>query len=221
MNKINYQRELDRITAGIQERGEPGTLLLHSCCAPCSSYVLKYLSEYFKITLLYFNPNISPAEEYYKRVAEQKRLISEMPVKNPVSFIEGRYKPEEFYSAVRGLENEPEGGARCFVCYELRLREAARMAAEGGFNYFTTTLSISPLKNAAKINEIGQKVGAYYGVSHLPSDFKKKEGYKQSVELSGEYGLYRQNFCGCVFSRKAVSKEEKDDIRVQESCEIL
>ncbi len=203
MNRINYQIELDKITENIKASGQPKTLLLHSCCAPCSSYVLKYLSEYFKITLLYFNPNISPREEYEKRVSEQKRLISEMPVKYPVEFIEGRYEPQEYYDAVKGLESEPEGGARCMVCYELRLREAAKYAAEGKFDYFTTTLSISPLKNAQKINEIGEKVGTEYGVHHLPSDFKKKEGYKQSVELSREYGLYRQNFCGCVFSKGA------------------
>lgn len=203
MNRINYQRELDKITENIKASGQPKTLLLHSCCAPCSSYVLKYLSEYFKITLLYFNPNISPREEYEKRVSEQKRLIREMPVKYPVEFIEGRYEPQEYYDAVKGLESEPEGGARCMVCYELRLREAAKYAAEGKFDYFTTTLSISPLKNAQKINEIGEKVGTEYGVHHLPSDFKKKEGYKQSVELSREYGLYRQNFCGCVFSQGA------------------
>lgn len=197
----NYQKELDRLIEGI-DKDNPKTLLLHSCCAPCSSYVLKYLSEYFKITLLYFNPNISPKEEYEKRVAEQKRLIDSMPLRNPVTFIEGRYKPEEFYDAVKGLEKEPEGGARCFVCYELRLREAAEYARKLRSDYFTTTLSISPLKNAAKINEIGEKIAGEYGLKHLPSDFKKKEGYKQSIELSQEYNLYRQNFCGCVFSKQ-------------------
>lgn len=212
MNKINYQRELDKIISRIQENGKPKTLLLHSCCAPCSSYVLKYLSECFKITLLYFNPNISPKDEYDKRVAEQKRLIEELPVRYPVTFIAGRYEPDEFYGAVRGLEKEPEGGARCFVCYELRLREAAKYARDGGFDYFTTTLSISPLKDAAKINQIGEKVGAEYGVAHLPSDFKKKEGYKQSVELSREYNLYRQNFCGCVYSRGGCGQEENNDL---------
>lgn len=201
MNKINYQKKLDALIEENVRNGTVPTLLLHSCCAPCSSYVLKYLSDYFSITLLYFNPNISPEEEYIKRVGEQKRLISELPVRNPVSFIEGRYEPSEFYDAVRGYEKEPEGGARCFICYELRLCEAAKYASDGGFDYFTTTLSISPLKNAAKINEIGESVGARFGVKHLPSDFKKKEGYKQSVELSAQYGLYRQNFCGCVYSK--------------------
>ncbi len=201
MNKINYQKKLDALIEEVVRSGTVPTLLLHSCCAPCSSYVLKYLSDYFRITLLYFNPNISPKEEYIKRVGEQKRLISELPVRNPVSFIEGRYEPSEFYEAVRGYENEPEGGERCFICYELRLGEAAKYAVEGGFDYFATTLSISPLKNAAKINEIGECVGARFGVKHLPSDFKKKEGYKQSVELSAQYCLYRQNFCGCVYSK--------------------
>ncbi len=207
MNRINYQRKLDELIEENTRRGVTPTLLLHSCCAPCSSYVLKYLSSYFRITLLYFNPNISPEEEYIKRINEQRRLIAELPVRNPVSFVEGRYEPSEFYEAVKGLEREPEGGARCAVCYGLRLREAARRAAEGGFDYFATTLSISPLKDAAKINEIGERVGAEFGVRHLPSDFKKKDGYKQSVELSREYGLYRQNFCGCIYSKG----DKKDD----------
>ncbi len=202
MNNRNYQKELEKIIDLIKKTDEPKTLLLHSCCAPCSSYVLKYLSDYFKITLLYFNPNIYPPEEYDKRVSEQQRLISELPVKYPVEFINGRYEPSEFYNAVKGLEDKPEGGERCFVCYELRLREAAKYAKEGGFDYFTTTLSISPLKNAAKINEIGEKIAKEMGLVHLPSDFKKKEGYKQSIELSKEYNLYRQNFCGCIYSRK-------------------
>lgn len=201
MNRINYQKKLDALIERNASGGITPTLLLHSCCAPCSSYVLKYLSAYFRITLLYFNPNISPEEEYRKRVNEQRRLIDELAVANPVTFVEGRYEPDEFYAAVKGYEKEPEGGARCFLCYELRLKEAAKYAAEGGFDYFTTTLSISPLKNAAKINEIGERVGAAFGVCHLPSDFKKKEGYKQSVELSAQYGLYRQNFCGCIYSK--------------------
>ena len=201
MNKRNFQKELDKIIDGqIQEDTVP-RLLLHSCCAPCSSYVLKYLAEYFSITVLYYNPNISPGEEYAKRVEEQRRLIEEMPVKNSITLIACDYEPQEFYDAVRGLEKEPEGGARCFVCYELRMREAAMYAAEYGFDYFTTTLSISPLKNAEKINEIGEKLSAEYGVKHLPSDFKKREGYKQSVELSAQYNLYRQNYCGCIFSK--------------------
>ena len=204
MNKVNYQKELDKIIAQMEQKGEVRSLLLHSCCAPCSSYVLKYLSDYFKITLLYYNPNIFPKEEYDKRVAEQIRLIKELPVRYPIEFLEGKYEPQDFFDAVKGLENEPEGGERCMVCYEMRLREAAIYAAQGGYDYFTTTLSISPLKNAQKINEIGEKLGREYNVKHLPSDFKKKEGYKQSVELSAQYDLYRQNFCGCVYSKREV-----------------
>lgn len=197
----NFQKELDKLIEQAAGDGVTPSLLLHSCCAPCSSYCLSYLSEYFSITLLYYNPNIYPEEEYFKRVKEQKRLISEMKFKNPVSFIEGRFDPQEFYSAVKGLEKCKEGSERCFKCYELRLREAAEYAKKGSFDYFTTTLSISPLKNAAKINEIGEKIAVEYGVKHLPSDFKKKEGYKKSTLLSKEYGLYRQNYCGCVFSQ--------------------
>ena len=198
----NFQKELDSLIVKNQKEGVVPSLLLHSCCAPCSSYCLQYLSEYFSITLLYYNPNIYPEEEYFKRVEEQKRLIEEMDFKNPVSFIEGSFDPKEFYNAVKGLENIKEGGERCFRCYELRLREAAEYAGKGDFDYFTTTLSISPLKNAQKINEIGEKLAAEYGVKHLPSDFKKKEGYKKSTLLSKEYGLYRQDYCGCIFSRK-------------------
>lgn len=201
MGKRNYQRELDQLIRTIPE-GEAPSLFLHSCCAPCSSYVLEYLAQFFRITVFYYNPNIYPPQEYEKRVQEQQRLIGELPLKHPVRFQEGNYQPEEFYQAVKGLEHIPEGGERCFACYELRMREAARRAAEQGFDYFTTTLSISPLKNAQKINEIGQKLEQEYGIRHLPSDFKKKNGYKRSVELSAEYGLYRQDYCGCVFSRR-------------------
>ena len=201
MNKINYQKELDKIIENTVKQGVTPTLLLHSCCAPCSSYVLKYLSDFFIITLVYYNPNIYPEDEYRKRVLEQERLIKELPVKNPITFVEGKYDPQTFFEKVKGLEKEPEGGARCTVCYEMRMREAAIYAREGGFDYFTTTLSISPLKNAQKINEIGCALEQEYGIKHLPSDFKKKEGYKQSVQLSAEYNLYRQNFCGCVYSK--------------------
>ena len=204
----NFQKELDRLIEKNQQSGTVPSLLIHSCCAPCSSYCLSYLSEYFSITLLYYNPNIYPEEEYFKRVEEQKRLINEMKFKNPVSFIEGNFDPKEFYDAVKGLENIREGGERCFRCYELRLREAAEYAKKGGFDYFTTTLSISPLKNAQKINEIGEKLSEEYGVKHLPSDFKKKDGYKKSTLLSKEYGLYRQDYCGCIFSKK--EREEQN-----------
>lgn len=207
MNKRNYQRELEQLISAI-EPGRVPTLLLHACCAPCSSYCLEYLSQYFSITVLFYNPNISPETEYNKRVDEIRRLIDELPVKNKVSLIEGRYLPTEFYNSVKGLEDEPEGGKRCHVCYELRLREAAITAKELGFDYFTTTLSISPLKDAEKLNEIGKRLSDEYGVAYLYSDFKKKNGYKRSIELSREYNLYRQNFCGCVFSRREADNEK-------------
>ncbi|MCI7738364.1 MAG: epoxyqueuosine reductase QueH [Lachnospiraceae bacterium] len=205
MNKVNYQKELDKLIEKLEQTKEVPRLFLHSCCAPCSSYVLEYLSEHFAITVFYFNPNIAPEEEYRKRVEEQKRLIEQLPAVYPIQFLEGRYEPEEFYSRVRGLEKEPEGGARCRVCFELRLEEAARLAAEGGYDYYTTTLSISPLKNAQVLAQVAMEMGEKWGVAWLPSDFKKKEGYKRSIQLSSEYDLYRQNYCGCVFSRQ---KEE-------------
>ncbi len=201
MQKINYQKKLDEIIDDITKHDETPSLLLHSCCAPCSSYVLEYLSQYFKITVFYYNPNISPEEEYRKRVAEQKRLISQLPSKNPVDFIEGDYKPQDFYDIAKGMEDIPEGGERCFSCYRLRLEHAARLAADMGFDYFTTTLSISPYKNAPKLNEIAEELSEIYRVKNLPSDFKKKEGYKRSIALSAEYNLYRQDYCGCIFSK--------------------
>lgn len=200
-NKMkNYQKELEKIIEEIKRTGEAPTLLLHSCCAPCSSYCLEYLSEYFKITVFYYNPNIYPESEYALRTEEQKRLIKELKVKNEISFLEIGFNPEEFYSAVKGLEKEKEGGERCFVCYRLRLSKTAEEAKKRGFDYFTTTLSISPLKNAEKLNEIAEDEGIKNGIKHLPSDFKKKNGYKRSTELSKEYGLYRQDYCGCVYS---------------------
>ena len=184
----------------LTEDGRTPRLLLHSCCAPCSSYVLEYLSEYFSITVFYYNPNIYPPEEFGKRVEEQERLIRELPAKHPVSFLEGPYEPERFYEMAKGLEQIPEGGERCFRCYRLRLLETAQMARAGGLDYFTTTLSLSPLKNAQKLNEIGARLAEEYGVPYLFSDFKKRNGYKRSTELSAEYGLYRQDYCGCVYS---------------------
>lgn len=201
---MNYQLELDKIIKKNQEEGLVPSLLLHSCCAPCSSYCLEYLTEYFKIMIFYYNPNISPATEYDKRVEEQKRLIAALneKVKYKIEFAEGEYKPEDFYEMAKGMEDLPEGGERCFKCYELRLREAAVIAREKGFDYFTTTLSISPHKNAQKLNEIGEMLSKEYEVTHLPADFKKKNGYKRSIELSKEYDLYRQDYCGCVFSKR-------------------
>ncbi|MCD8231051.1 MAG: epoxyqueuosine reductase QueH [Clostridiales bacterium] len=226
--KRNYQKELDRKITELQSCETVPKLLLHSCCAPCSSYVLEYLSQYFSITVFYYNPNITDEAEYRHRVEEQKRLIAELPVLHPISFVEGRYEPERFFSVVRGLEHIPEGGERCRKCFELRLSETAKLARERGDDYFTTTLTISPLKNADVLNEVGEQMAAGYGAadgktgkfgesnaditdcrekdsrsaSFLPSDFKKKNGYKRSIELSKVYGLYRQDYCGCVFSRR-------------------
>ncbi len=200
MNRINYQKELDKVIESLSQQEKVPTLLLHSCCAPCSSYVLEYLSNYFGITVFYYNPNIYPDEEYEMRVREQQRFIRAFPAKHPIDFIEGAYDKERFYEMARGLEAVPEGGQRCFQCYELRLREAGELAKARGFDYFTTTLSISPMKNAEKLNEIGLRLAEELGVAYLCSDFKKRNGYKRSTELSREYGMYRQDYCGCVYS---------------------
>lgn len=195
-----YRKELDKIIEEITKSNRTPSLLIHSCCAPCSSYVLEYLSAFFKITVFYFNPNIYPEDEYLKRLEEQIRLINSMPLSNPVSLRVGEYRPETFYEYIRSYEDEPEAGERCFRCYRQRLEEAARLAREEGFDYFTTTLSVSPHKNAVKLNEIGNDIAKDMGVSFLPSDFKKKNGYKRSIELSKQYGLYRQDYCGCIYS---------------------
>lgn len=274
----NYQKELEKIIEKLMSErtldaqaamGEkqPQRLLLHSCCAPCSSYVLEYLRRFFEITVFYYNPNISMEPEYRKRVEEQKRLIAaynkmlgqagtciledtqavtvlgsdyeaqtepqdrlqiksqdglglepkgglqgrtelrmnqngNLSVLYPIEIIEGDYEPERFFETVRGLEDCPEGGERCFKCYELRLRKTSQIAASGKYDYFATTLTISPLKNAHKLNEIGEKLAKECGVKWLPSDFKKKGGYQRSIELSKEYGLYRQDYCGCIYSKQ-------------------
>ena len=197
----NAQKNMDKLISEFSAQEKIPTLLIHACCAPCSSYVLEYLSEFFKIIILYYNPNITNSEEYEYRLSEEARLISELPHKNSIELIKGDYNPESFFEAVKGLEKEPEGGKRCEVCFELRLREAAKYCKQTGADYFLTTLTISPLKNAEKINSIGERIASEYGVKYLPSDFKKKNGYKRSIELSREYNLYRQNYCGCAFSR--------------------
>ena len=207
MNR-NYSRELDAILGTPENKGKK--LFLHSCCAPCSSYVLEYLRNFFRITVFYYNPNITQEAEYRHRVEEQKRLIqifNDEAIRDPeeaypIHVVEGDYQKQLFFDAVKGLEGCPEGGERCFICYEIRLLETARRAKEAGADYFTTTLTISPLKNASKINEIGDRIGGMADIAFLPSDFKKKNGYKRSVELSKEYDLYRQDYCGCVFSRR-------------------
>lgn len=201
MNKINYQSVLDNTIKKITSENRVPTLIIHSCCAPCSSYVLEYLSRYFKITVLYYNPNIFPKEEYEYRISEQERLIDSMQFVNDVKLIASGYTPEDFYNAVKGSEKEPEGGRRCRLCFNVRLRYTAALAKKMNFDYFTTTLSISPLKNAEVLNKLGAEIGKEYGVEYLQSDFKKRNGYKRSVELSKEYGLYRQDYCGCIYSK--------------------
>ncbi len=206
---MNYQKELEHLIEKLQKESRVPKLLLHSCCAPCSSYVLEYLSNYFEITVFYYNPNIFPENEYTKRILEQQTLISDMKCKYPVSFLAGNYDRERFFQIAEGLEHLREGGERCFKCYELRLNEAAKIARDAGFDYYTTTLSISPLKNVDQLNEIGMKLAEKYGVAYLQSDFKKKNGYKRSIELSDEYGLYRQDYCGCEFSYRDRQREKE------------
>ncbi|MBR5339532.1 MAG: epoxyqueuosine reductase QueH [Lachnospiraceae bacterium] len=186
-------------------------LLLHACCAPCSSAVLERLSPHFRITVLYYNPNIFPEDEYRKRVEELKRLVSESDYPNPVEVLEGLYEPERFFSCVKGLENEPEGGKRCAECFRLRLKEAVRAAREGAYDYVTTTLTISPQKNVDLLNRIGEEEALKAGVTWLPSAFRKKGGYQRSIELSKEHGLYRQDFCGCVYSKATRDREKKQE----------
>ncbi len=212
-NKKNYQKCADALIEGVLESGKTPSLLLHACCAPCSSYCLEYLTRYFSVTLFYYNPNIEPAEEYRHRVEEAKRLVRELPALHPVTFLEGKYEPERYHAAVKGLENEPEGGSRCEVCFRLRLSEAAKAAAEGGFEYFTTTLSISPLKNADLLNRIGKELAEEYHTAYFFSDFKKKGGYQRSIELSREYDLYRQNFCGCIYSKREALQRRPNEIK--------
>ena len=210
----NYAKELERLIQKLQQEGRVPRLLLHACCAPCSSAVLEYLSQYFAITLLYYNPNIAPLEEYQKREAELRRLVSQMKFTHPVELLPCQYDGQAFVQAARGLEGEPEGGKRCEACFRLRLRYAAQEAARLRFDYYTTTLSISPMKNAPRLHQLGEEIGREFGVAHLPSDFKKKDGYKRSVQLSKEYDLYRQDYCGCAFSKaqRQREKEEREEI---------
>lgn len=199
--KMNYQKELDQILLQLDRSGEKPSLLLHSCCAPCSSYVLEYLHSYFRITVYYYNPNITEKPEYDKRIQEVKRLIAEMGLTD-VDVIEGNHDPNAFFAMAAKWPGEREGGKRCYDCYKMRLLSTAELAAQKGYDYFTTTLSISPHKNAQWLNELSQEAGNLYGVKALPADFKKRNGYKRSIELSTEYNLYRQDYCGCIFSKK-------------------
>lgn len=204
---INYQLETDRI---IKSLDYAPTLLLHACCAPCSSYVLEYLAEHFNVTVFFYNPNITEKDEYEKRKNELKRLITEKPFGYPVKMIDGDYSPHLFFDMARGMENIREGGERCFKCYEMRLKETAKLAKELGYEYFCTTLSVSPHKNAQKLNELGGILSKEYSVPYLYSDFKKRNGYKRSIELSAEYGLYRQNYCGCIYSRMQAERKQEE-----------
>ena len=199
--KQNYQIILDKTLENIKKDGIRPSLLLHACCAPCSSYVLEYLSSFFKITICYYNPNIFPKEEYDKRYEELRRLVLDMEL-DSVDFVDSDYEPEKFFELVRGLEHLPERSERCRLCYAQRLERTAKIAAECKFDYFTTTLSISPYKNADWLCEIGGEMAEKYGAKYLYSDFKKRGGYKRSTELSQKFGLYRQDFCGCVFSQR-------------------
>lgn len=213
----NYSKMLDQKLQKIREDDEKPSLLLHSCCAPCSSYVLEYLREYFRITVFYYNPNITAGSEYAYRLQEEKRLIEaynrqvetqdfegmhSTPHAMKIEMLKAPYDPEHYLEEVKGYEGCPEGGDRCGICFSMRLRKTAEAAAEKGFDFFTTTLTISPLKNAARLNAIGERAAQEFGVPFLPSDFKKKNGYKRSIELSKEFSLYRQNYCGCEFSRR-------------------
>lgn len=211
----NYSKILDTLAQNFREEKRYPRLLLHACCAPCSSYCLEYLREYFDVTVFYYNPNITSESEYEKRVSEEKRLIAEYNRQvaeqdfsvmgsvyaHGVSLIEGKYEPERFLEMSRGLEGCPERGERCERCFRLRLSETAKAAALGKFDFFTTTLTISPLKDSSLLNRIGCEAGTKAGVSFLPSDFKKRNGYKRSIELSKQFGLYRQDYCGCSFSK--------------------
>ena len=208
MNRINYQKQLEEVLKRMKEEGKRKRLLLHACCAPCSSYCLEYLREAFALTVFFYNPNLTEQEEYRRRVEEEKRLIALINGQegsSQIEILEGRYEPERFLEAAKGLETCKEGGERCVRCFALRLGETARVAAEGGFDFFTTSLTISPLKNSALLNRIGAQEGERYGVRFLPSDFKKNNGYLRSTQLSRLYGLYRQNYCGCIYSKVEAS----------------
>ena len=198
--KQNYQKQMDAVVASLPQ-GERPRLLLQSCCGPCSSYVLEALTPYFCVTVLYYNPNIQPRAEYDLRFENQRKIIAALPTPSEVDILECDYDGEKYDAAVKGLEAEPEGGARCTVCFQLRLQETAKRAAELGYDWFCTTLTVSPHKDAERLNQIGRALGERYGVPFLPSDFKKREGYKRSIQLSKEYDLYRQDYCGCLYSK--------------------
>ena len=208
MEKRNYQKEMEKVLEQLEKEGKVPKLLLHSCCTPCSTYVIQYLSNRFEVTVFYYNPNIDDEREYIKRSKEQMRLIDQLPTKYPVAYVEGNYDVERFYEMAKPLAHCKEGEERCFKCYALRLGETAKYAKEHDFDIFATTLTISPLKNATKLNEIGEKLGDKWCVPYLDSDFKKKNGYRQSVLMSETYGLYRQDYCGCSYSKAEMLRRE-------------
>ncbi len=210
MEKRNYELEMEQVIGRLSKENKVPSLLLHSCCAPCSSSVVERLSDFFHITVFYYNPNLYPDEEYTHRAHEQQVFLSNFPAKYPISFLEGVFEKERFHELVRGMESFPEGGARCTVCYRLRLAETAKKAKELGFDYFTTTLSVSPKKDAVRLNAIGEELAAAYGVTYLTSDFKKKNGYLRSCELSREYGIYRQDYCGCEYSYREREQQKRE-----------
>ncbi|MGI6265110.1 MAG: epoxyqueuosine reductase QueH [Acutalibacteraceae bacterium] len=208
--KENYQLTLDRELERIRQSGRVPRLLLHVCCAPCSSYVLEYLTAYMDITLYDYNPNITPESEYRFRERELRRLIGEMPLPRAVGWQDAPYDPASFDAVAAGMEDLPEGGARCAACYRLRLERTFRQAAADGYDYVTTTLSISPYKNADWLNAIGRELAKRYGVPYLVSDFKKRDGYRRSCALSKQYNLYRQDYCGCIYSKKEAENRKKN-----------
>lgn len=222
-DKMNYQLELDKMLAEFDSMGIVPKLMLHSCCAPCSSYVIEYMAKHFDLTVFYYNPNISPRDEYNLRAREQRRLIREMDTKYPVKLVVGDYDAKNFFTAVKGLEKEPECGARCHICYEMRLQKTGELAKQLGSDYFATTLTISPMKKSQVLNDIGYKISKELEIEYLGTDFKKKSGNKRSTELSKEHNLYRQNFCGCIFSKIAMEAWEKEKaLRVEQEdiCQL-
>ncbi len=208
---MNYNKIMEEKLVEIKDSGKIPSILLHSCCAPCSSHVIDTLTNYFNITILYYNPNIEPLEEYEKRKQEEIRFINEYPAKNQLNIMDCDHENNKYHETIKGLEQEREGGARCIKCYFLRLEKTAMLAKRSNFDYFATTLTVSPLKNSAKLNEIGEYLSEKYDIKYLYSDFKKKEGYKHSIEMAKEYDLYRQDYCGCIYSKKEreLQKQQK------------
>ena len=214
-NNMNYNKLMEEEIIKLQNDGVVPKLLLHSCCAPCSSHVISLLTPYFDITVLYYNPNIEPFSEYEKRKEEEIRFINEYPNINKLDYLDCDYDNIKYHEIVKGLEEEPEGGNRCFKCFNMRLEYTAKLAKNKDFDYFATTLTVSPLKNTKVLNEIGKELEEKYKIKYLYSDFKKKDGYKHSIQISQEYKLYRQDYCGCIYSKMEKKKKKKlNDLKV-------